>query len=145
MTSFNVAPFHLYDEEHSGTVQRHNSNIWVGIFFSCIWLIIPSKMNEFCCHGALFLWQLHHFFNMGCLSNMVAIATYMKCLLKITANLIVNICYYALRMNEPSLNDSKKMWFLTLFKCVLVNLLQNVIRSLLSARGPYVILIQLRY
>ena len=29
-------------------------------------------------------------------------------LLKITANLIDKICYYTSRMNEPSLNDSKK-------------------------------------
>ena len=31
MMSFNFASFHLYDEEHGGTVQRHNSNR-VGIF-----------------------------------------------------------------------------------------------------------------
>ena len=28
MTSFNVAPFYLYNEEHDRTVQRLNSNIW---------------------------------------------------------------------------------------------------------------------
>ena len=33
MTSFNVTPFHLYDTEHNGAVQRHASNIWVGIIF----------------------------------------------------------------------------------------------------------------
>ena len=33
MTSFNVATFHLYDEEHGGTIQHHNSNILVGIPF----------------------------------------------------------------------------------------------------------------
>ena len=27
MTSFNVDPFHLYDDVHDGTVQRRNSNI----------------------------------------------------------------------------------------------------------------------
>ena len=39
-------------------------------------------------------------------------------------------------MNEPSLNDSKKLWVLALFKCLLVNLLQNVVRAILSAGGP---------
>ena len=29
MASFNVAPFHLYDIEHKGAVQRHASTIWV--------------------------------------------------------------------------------------------------------------------
>ena len=33
------------------------------------------KTNEFCCHGALFLWQLQHLMNMGCLSSTVAMAT----------------------------------------------------------------------
>ena len=93
----------------------------------------PFTMYEFCCHGALFLWQLQHFINMGCLSNMVAMATLTRFLLKITANLIDKICYYASRMNEPSLNDNKKF---NTFKCVSVNLLQNVVRSLLSAGGP---------
>ena len=37
----------------------------------------PFKMNEFCCHGALFPWQPQHFMNMGCLSNTVAMATVM--------------------------------------------------------------------
>ena len=39
-------------------------------------------------------------------------------------------------MNEPSLNDRKKLYFFLIFNCVLVNLLQNVVRSLLSAAGP---------
>ena len=82
----------------------------------------PFKMNEFCCQGALFLWQLQHFMNMGCLSNTVAMATFTRVLLKITATLIDKICYYASRMNEPSLNDSTKLWFLTLFKCILDNI-----------------------
>ena len=63
-------------------------------------------------------------------------ATFTRFLLKITANLIDKLCYYATCMDEPALNGSKKLWFLTLFKCALVNLLQNVVRSLLSARGP---------
>ena len=33
MTSFNLAPFYLYNEEHEGTVQRWNPNIWVEILF----------------------------------------------------------------------------------------------------------------
>ena len=96
----------------------------------------PFKMNEFCCHGALFLWRLQHFMNMVCLSNTVAMATLTRFLLKIIAKLIDKICYYASRMDELSLNYSEKLWFLTLFKCVLVNLLQDVVRSLLSAGGP---------
>ena len=78
------------------------------------------KMNEFCCHGALFLWQLQHFMNTGCLSNKVAMVTFTRFLLRITANLIDKIWYYVSHMNELSLNDSKKMWFLTLFKHVLL-------------------------
>ena len=46
--------------------------------------------------------------NMGCLSIMVAMPTFTRFLLKITANLIDKICYYASCINEPSLNDSKK-------------------------------------
>ena len=38
-------------------------------------------------------------------------------------------------MNEPSLNDSKNC-VLTLLKCVLLNTLHNVVRSLLSAGVP---------
>ena len=48
-----------------------------------------------------------HFMNMGCLSYTVAMATFTRFLLKITANLIDKICYYASRMNELSLNGSK--------------------------------------
>ena len=70
--------------------------------------------------------------NIGCLRNMVAMATFMRFLLTITGNLIDKICYYASR----TLNDSKKFRFLTLFKYVLLNILQNVVRSLLSAGGP---------
>ena len=33
MTSFKVALFYLYNEEHDGTVQRYNLNIGVGILF----------------------------------------------------------------------------------------------------------------
>ena len=67
------------------------------------------KMNEFCCHGALFIWQLKHFMNMVCLSDTVAMATFTIFLLKIIANLIYKICYYASHMDEPSLNDSEKL------------------------------------
>ena len=91
----------------------------------------PFKMNEFCCHGALFLWQLQHFMNMVCLSNMAAMATVTRFSLKMIADLIDKICYYVSRMDEPSLNDSEKLWLLKLFKCVLVNLLQNVV-----SQGP---------
>ena len=69
----------------------------------------PMKMNEFHCHGALFLWQLQHFMNMGCFSITVAMATFTRFLLRITANLLDTICYYTSRMNEPFLNDSKKL------------------------------------
>ena len=41
-------------------------------------------------------------------------------------------------MDELSLNDSEKLWCLTLLKCVIVTLLQDVLRSLLSAGGPYI-------
>ena len=53
--------------------------------------------------------------NIGCLSNMVAMVTVTRFLFKITANLIDKICYYASHMNEPSLNNSKKLLFLILF------------------------------
>ena len=47
MTSFNVAPFYLYNEENDGTVQRYtcNSNIWVGIFFFYAygWLALQNE------------------------------------------------------------------------------------------------------
>ena len=65
-------------------------------------------MNEFCCHGALFLWLLQHFINMVCLSNTVAMATFARFLFDIIVNLIDKICFYASRMDEPSLNGSKK-------------------------------------
>ena len=107
-------------------------------FLLYVWLINPSKLMIFLCNGALFLWQVQHFMNIGSHSNTGAMATIARFLLKITANLIDKICYYALHINEPSLNDSKKLSFLTLFKCVLVNLLQNVVRSLRSAGGPYI-------
>ena len=96
-----------------------------------------SKMNEFCGHGGLFLWQLRHFMNMRCLSNMVAMATFTRLLNKMSAKLIGMICYYASCMKEPSLNDSKRLRVLTLFTCILFNVLQNVVRSLLSAGAPY--------
>ena len=96
-------------------------------------------MNKFCCHGALFLWQLQHFMNMGCLSNTVTMATFTRFLLKITANLIDKICYYASCINELSLNDSKKLWCLTLFTCLLLNIVQNVVKSLFSAGGPNIL------
>ena len=79
------------------------------IFFSFMRMTdYPFKMNEFCCHGASFLWQLQHFMNMGCFSNMVSMATVRRILLNITANLIDKMCYYASHMTEPSVNDSKK-------------------------------------
>ena len=58
------------------------------------------KINEFCCHGVLFLWQLQHLTNMVCLSNTIAVATIARFLLKITANLIDKMCYYASHTNE---------------------------------------------
>ena len=54
---------------------------------------------------------MQHFMKMDCLSNLVAMATFTSYLLKITANL--KICYNASHMNEPSLNDSKKLIFNT--------------------------------
>ena len=33
MTSFEVAPFQLHDEEHVMAVQRHSSNMGVGVLF----------------------------------------------------------------------------------------------------------------
>ena len=39
------------------------------------------------------------FYEYGCLSNTVAMATFMRFLHKVIANLIDYICYYALRMN----------------------------------------------
>ena len=126
MTSFNVAPFHLCNKEHGGKVQRYNSNIGVGIlfFYAYDWL---SLQNE----CILLPWSLVSiatpaFYEWGGgLSNTVAMATFTRFLLKVTANLIDTICYYASRMNGPSF-----------LKCVIVNLLQNVVRSLLSAGGP---------
>ena len=56
-----------YNKEYDWTVQHHKSNIWVGILF----FDYPFKINECCCHAALFLWQLQHFMNTGCLSNTV--------------------------------------------------------------------------
>ena len=64
------------------------------------------KINEFCGHGPLFLWQLQHFMDTGCLNNKVAKVTFTRFLLNITANLIDKICHYASHMNEPSLNAS---------------------------------------
>ena len=69
----------------------------------------PFKMNEFCCHGVSFLWQLQHFMNMMCLSNTVAMATFVRFLLKIIGDLIDKICYSASRMDKLFLNDSEKL------------------------------------
>ena len=62
MTLFNVTPFELYDEEHDVAVQRHNSNVGIEIHFVYV-LGYFSKINKFCCHGALFLKQPLHFMN----------------------------------------------------------------------------------
>ena len=51
--------------------------------------------------------------NMGCVSNTVAMATFTRCLLKITTNLIDKLCCYASCMHEPSLNYSKNVIFNT--------------------------------
>ena len=98
----------------------------------------PFKIRKFCCHRTLILWQLQHFMNMGCLRNTFVMATFTRFLRKITAKLIDQICFYASCINEPSLNDSKKMWVFTLFTCLLLNIVQNVVRSLLSVGGPYI-------
>ena len=62
----------------------------------------PFKINECCCHAALFLWQLQHFMNMGCLSNTVAMATvtFLLRLWLITPSKLINVvamqpCFYA--------------------------------------------------
>ena len=73
-------------------------------------------MNKFCCHGALLAWQLQYFMNIGYLSNTVAMVTFTRFLLKITALIVIanwldKIYYNALHMNEPSLNDSKSCDF----------------------------------
>ena len=107
MTSFNIA-FFLYMMKN--TAGQYNVIIQVSEleYFSYMRMAdYPFKMKEFLCSGALFLWQLQHFMNMGCLSNTVAMATFMRFLLKIIANFIDKICYYASRINEPSLNDRK--------------------------------------
>ena len=135
MTSFNVVPFELYDEEHDVAVQRHNSNIGVGtLFFLCL-ADYFSKMNEMCCHGVLFLWQLRNLMNMRCLCNMVAMATFTRLLNKMSAKLMGMVCYYATRMNEPWM--IVQTYFLKLFKCLLLNILHNVVRVLLSGGCPY--------
>ena len=99
-------------------------------FLLCVWLIILPKWMNFVVIEPCFYSKSSILWIWG------AMATFTRFLLKITANLIDKLCYYATCMDEPSLNYSKKLWFLTLFKCALVNLLQNVVRSLLSARGP---------
>ena len=103
-------------------------------FLLYVWLVIPSKWMNFvgmepCSCGnssILLLWGasvirchggIHEIFDES------------------NRNIIDKICYCEPRMNEPSLNDSKNLWFLTLYKCVLVDLLHNVVRSLLSAGG----------
>ena len=70
MTSFNVAPFELYDDEHFTAVQRHNSNIEEGILFLMCITVYCSNMNEVCCHGDLY----RYFMNMGCLKPQSHIA-----------------------------------------------------------------------
>ena len=140
MLSFNIAPFHLYDKEHEW---QYNviPEIYDLEYFYCMCMTdYPFQMNKFCCHGPLLLWQLQYFMNIGYLSNTVAMVTFTRFLLKIPAHLIDKICYYASHMAEPFLNDSKKCFFLTLFKCVLLKILQNVVRSLLSAGGPNIVM-----
>ena len=97
------------------------------------------KMNGCFWHVALFLWQAQHFVSIGCLSNTVAMVTFTRFLRKIIENSIDMISYYASRMNYPSLKYTQNFWFLTLFKCVLLSFEPNVVRSLLSAGGPFTV------
>ena len=69
------------------------------------------------------------------LSHMVATATFTRLLNKTSSKLIGMICYYASRMNEPSLNDSKSHDFNT-FTCILLKILQNVVKVPFVNRGP---------
>ena len=78
--------------------------------------------------------------NIGCVSNTITMATFLRVFLKLTASLIDKKYYYARRMKEPSLNGSKNLQFLTIFKCISLDILQNVVRSLLSAGGPHTLL-----
>ena len=98
MTSFNIAPFELYDQEHEVAV-RHNSNIGVGILFFYVspkWMEFVAK--ESCFYGnSGILWIF--------LSNRVTMATFIRLLNKMSAKLMGMICYYALWMNKPALND----------------------------------------
>ena len=66
----------------------------------------PFKIN-----GALFLWHVHHFVNMGCRSDTLATATNTRFFLKMISNLIDKICYYVSHMNESSLSDRKHYRF----------------------------------
>ena len=85
------------------------------------------KIIKFCHHGALFLWQHHHFVNIRCFSNVVAMTTFIWLLHKVSAHLKDKICYY-----EPCLKTMGKWWFFTLLKCVIPNILQNLV-----SRGPF--------
>ena len=65
MTSFNVGPFYSYNKEHNWTVQRQ-SQIFEKEYFSFMCMAdYPFKINEFCCHGTLFLCQLPSFYEYG--------------------------------------------------------------------------------
>ena len=66
MTSFNIAPFHLHDEEYDGTVQRHN-------FYAYGWLFIQNE--HILLPRSLVSMAAQDFMNMGCLSYTAAVAT----------------------------------------------------------------------
>ena len=139
MKSLNVAPFYFVLKNNRGKY-KVRTQIYEKKNFSFIHMAAYFlKMNECFWHGALFLWQPQHFKSIGCLSNTVAMVTFTRFLRKMIANLIDKICYYASRMNYPSLKDNQKLWFLTLFKSVLLNIGINVVRSLLSAGGHILI------
>ena len=78
----------------------------------------------------------YHFMSIRCLSNTVAMVTFTWFLSKIIANLIDKICYSASRMNYPTLKNSQKLWFLTLFKCVLLKYRAKCCNVPFVSRGP---------
>ena len=76
MTSVNVAPIQFHGKENDWALQGRNLHIRVAILFFMRMADYFFKLIEFCCHGALFLWQHQHFMNTWCFSNMVVMATF---------------------------------------------------------------------
>ena len=90
------------NENYEAILKSHNLDIRVAVLF------FYENGIEFCCHGALFLWQHQHLMTIRCFSNMVVMTTFTCPLHKVSAHLKDKTC----TVHIPWINlfaDSEKM------------------------------------